>query len=94
MDTPTPPIAVPPAIPITPEQRAALAAGDGYAEFFDPQSQTTYAVERVKPFQLTPEGERKLQEGIDAVDRGDVVEFDPEYFRGVIAAAAKRANGQ
>ncbi len=79
---------------ITPAQLAAIEAGGGYAEFIDPETQTTYAVERVRPFKLTPEGERKLQEGIDAVNRGDVVVYDPEHFRAVIAEAAQRSGAQ
>lgn len=79
---------------ITPAQLAAVEAGGGYAEFIDPETQTTYAVERVRPFKLTPEGERKLQEGIDAVNRGDVVEWDLEAMKREIDLRAKQRQQQ
>lgn len=91
MDTPSPNAASPPAVPITPEQRAALVAGDGVAEFFDPQNGKVYVTtEEPAPIEVSPEIAALLQVGLDQIDRGDVVEWDYEGMLQKIDAWAER----
>jgi hypothetical protein len=80
---------------ITPEMRAALVASGGAPiQVQDPQTQQVYLMEPVVEITLDEQYMReKIEEGLAAIEAGDVVPWDPERIKrlGRERLAARRA---
>lgn len=67
---------------LTPEQLAAFNAGEAVIHAEDPATHRRYVLIDEQPRQLTVEELRAmLQEGIDELDRGEGVPWDPDQIK-------------
>jgi hypothetical protein len=72
--------------PLTPEQLAAINAGDGFARCEDPVTHVQYQLIRDEPITLDDDYFReKLAEAQADVDRGDVAEWNVDEIKRELA---------
>jgi hypothetical protein len=69
-------------IPMTPEQIAALDAGESFVHALDPTTQRRYLlIEQVEPTLDEEYVREKLAEGLASIEAGEVSDWDVEEFK-------------
>jgi hypothetical protein len=63
--------------PLTPEQIAAITAGNGFARCEDPNTHRQYELTEVEPITIPDVYiQKKIEEAYADIDRGDVAKWD------------------
>jgi hypothetical protein len=79
-----------PQVPLTPEQIAAVQDGEGHVRLQDPITRRIYILaEQIEPLIDDEYIAAKLSEGLDAVERGEVSDWNVDELKARLRARHK-----